>query len=66
MPVCHDCQTNVEEAKGRWVILGVEEDGFEWIFMCIQCVRDWRKRGLEREGYSIRNVKETLDKEYPL
>ena len=66
MPVCHDCQTNVEEAKGRWVILGVKEDGFEWIFMCIQFVRDWRKRGLEREGYSIRNVKETLDKEYPL
>jgi hypothetical protein len=51
---------------GRWVILGGKEDGFDWIFMCIHCVRDWRKRGLEREGHSVQSVIEILDKEYAL
>ena len=66
MPDCHDCQTSTEETAGRWVILGGKEDGFDWIFMCIHCVRDQRKRGLEREGHSVQSAIEILDKEYAL
>jgi hypothetical protein len=66
MPDCHDCQAGTEEIVGRWVILGEKEDGFNWIFMCIQCVRDWRQRGLERDGHSPQSAIEILDKEYPL
>ena len=66
MPDCHDCQTSTEETAGRWVILGGKEDGFDWIFMCIHCVRDWRERGLEREGHSVQSAIEILDKEYAL
>ena len=66
MPDCHDCQVGTQENAGRWVILGEKEDGFDWIFMCIQCVRDWRKRGLERDGHSAQSAIEILDKEYPL
>jgi hypothetical protein len=65
MNVCHDCQTGADETTGRWIILGEKKDGFRWIFMCIQCVRDWRQRGLEREGYSSKSAIEILDKEYP-
>ena len=66
MPDCHDCQKSTEETVGRWVILGGKEDGFDWIFMCIHCVRDWRERGLEREGHSVQSAIEILDKEYAL
>ena len=44
----------------------VESEGFDWKFMCILCVRAWRKRGLEREGVSDEAVMLQLDKEYPL
>ena len=48
---CFECQ-DAEEGQGRWLILdGAENEGFDWKFMCVQCVRAWRKRGLEREGY---------------
>ena len=66
MIVCHECRLKAGEKAGRWIILGEKEGGFEWIFLCIQCVRDWRKRGLEREGYSPKIVTALLDKEYPL
>ena len=38
--------------------------GFHWSFLCIQCVRDWRERGLKREGLSTEQVLERLDREY--
>jgi hypothetical protein len=66
MPDCHDCQISIEETVGRWVILGGKEDGFDWIFICIHCVRDWRKRGLERDCHSVKSAIEILDKEYAL
>jgi hypothetical protein len=40
-----------------------ECDGFHWSFLCIQCVRDWRERGLKREGVS---PEEVLEREYPI
>ena len=71
---CDECSALVDETKGRMVILdqksprAAEEgdnDGFHWSFLCIQCVRDWRERGLRREGLSCEEVTERLDKEYP-
>ena len=66
MTVCHECRTVADETAGRWIILGEKTDGFEWVFMCTKCVRNWRQRGLVRAGHSIQSAKETLDKEYPL
>ena len=34
--------------------------------LCIQCVRDWRKKGMEREGLTDREVLLQLDKENPI
>ena len=71
---CDECSALVDETKGRMVILAQEsptaagEDdggGFHWSFLCIQCVRDWRKRGLRREGLSPVEVLKRLDREYP-
>ena len=72
---CQECRALVEEAKGRMVILdqgnpATEGDGegtvFQWTFLCIQCVRDWRERGLKREGLSPEGVLERLNREYPI
>ena len=63
---CHECAKMAEENKGRWLILGKIEKGFDWMFLCIQCVRDWRERGLGREGLSSTEILAQLDKEYPL
>ena len=64
---CFECQDAVEEDQGRWLILDeTKSEGFDWKFMCIRCVRAWRKRGLEREGVSDEAVMVQLDKEYPL
>ena len=62
-----ECQGAVEEDQGRWLILDeADGEGFDWKFMCILCVRAWRKRGLEREGVSDEAVMAQLDKEYPI
>ena len=68
MPECRECSNNTEESAGRWVILGEKPngEGFDWIFLCIQCVRDWKQRGLEREGRSSEEIREALDKSYPI
>ena len=63
--ICKECQKNVDELDGRSVIVGKNEDGFEWIFLCLQCVRDWGQRGLEREGTPPEDIKAILDNEYP-
>jgi hypothetical protein len=68
---CQECRALAEEAKGRMVILDqgspvAEGDGFRWSYLCIQCVRDWRERGLKREGVSPEEVLERLDREYPI
>ncbi len=64
---CFECQDSVEEDQGRWLILDeTKSEGFDWKFMCVQCVRAWRKRGLEQEGISDEAVMVQLDKEYPL
>ena len=71
---CDECSALVDETKGRMVILDQQSPrtagesdgrGFHWSFLCIQCVRDWRERGLRREGLSPEQVLETLAEEYP-
>ena len=71
---CDECSALVDETKGRMVILDQESPrakgesdsgGFHWSFLCIQCVRDWRERGLRREGLPPEQVLETLAEEYP-
>ena len=64
--ICRECEAAVEEENGRWTIMGEKEDGFDWMFLCIQCVRDWRQRGLEREGLSCKEINVQLNKEYPV
>lgn len=63
--ICKECQKNVDELEGRSVILGKKKDDFEWIFLCLQCVRDWRQRGLEREEVPAEDIEAILDKDYP-
>ena len=73
---CDECSALVDETNGRMVILDQESPkaagegdgdggGFHWSFLCIQCVRDWRERGLRREGLSPEEILERLDREYP-
>ena len=72
---CDEFSARVNETKGRMVILDQKSPkaagegaggGFHWSFLCIQCVRDWRERGLRREGLSPQEVLERLDREYPI
>ena len=64
---CFECQGAVKENQGRWLILDeADSEGFDWKFMCIWCLRAWRKRGLKREGVSDEAVMLQLDEEYPL
>ena len=63
---CDECEKICEEELGRHVIVGQNKEGFDWIFLCLHCIRDWRARGLEREGYSPKKIKNILNKEYPI
>jgi hypothetical protein len=73
---CQECRALADETQGRMVILDQESatadgecEGFQWSFLCIQCVRDWRERGLKREGVSPKEVLERLERlerEYPI
>ena len=62
---CHECAHVVDEDLGRWVIVGENDSGFEWMFLCIFCVREWRQRSLERQGLSLDDINERLNEEYP-
>ena len=63
---CQECEIMTEENNGRWLILATKRKGFDWIFLCIQCVRAWRKRGLKYEDMSDAKIEVQLNKEYPL
>ncbi len=66
MPTCHECEKTCEEELGRQVIVGQNSEGFDWIFLCLNCIRDWRQRGLKSEGYSRKVIQDILNKEYPM
>ena len=63
---CHECEKTCEEKLGRQVIVGQNSEGFDWIFLCLNCIRDWRQRGLKSEGYSAKVIQDILNKEYPM
>ena len=64
---CQECEDSAEENNGRWLILDGEQGReFNWMFLCIQCVRNWRARGLSRESLSRDEIEFQLDTEYPL
>ena len=63
---CHECEKTCEEKLGRQVIVGQNSEGFDWIFLCLDCIRDWRQRGLKSEGYSPKVIQDILNKEYPM
>ena len=46
--------------------MGQNDEGFEWVFLCLDCIRSWRARGLEREGCTPKKIKNILNKEYPI
>ena len=66
---CQECQAKVDETGGRIIILDYDspavDEGFLWSFLCIRCIRDWRERGLKRQGLPPDKVLEQLDHEYP-
>lgn len=64
--MCSECNLAATEEDGRWTIIGEKRDGFEWIFLCIICIREWRQRGLKRTGMSSKELQKQLDLEYPL
>ena len=68
MPECRDCAAITDAAAGRWVILGEKSAGagFDWMFICLACVRAWRCRGLVRAGHTKADIIALLDREYPL
>ena len=66
MPTCHEFEKTCEEKLGRQVIVGQNSEGFDWIFLCLNCIRDWRQRGLKSEGYSPKVIQDILNKEYPM
>ena len=63
---CYECEKICEEELGRHVVVGQNKEGFDWIFLCLHCIRDWRERGLESEGHSAEAIKDILDKEFPI
>ena len=65
---CRECEARVDEIAGYWVILGEKPDGdgFDWMFLCLPCVRDWKRRGLEREGHATADISTMLDQSHPL
>ena len=49
---------------GKMVILP-DNNKVIWHFYCKNCLRSWRKRGLENKGYSEDEINNTILREYP-
>ena len=64
--LCKDCSKSIAEEKGKWLILSENTNQLKWVFMCLNCIRDWRKRALEREGFNCSEINHKLNKEYPI
>ena len=61
---CNDCSEYFEEVKGKMTILR-DENKLIWHFYCKNCLRSWRKRGLQNEGLSNIEINEIIKREYP-
>ena len=63
--LCLECMNHYNENSGKWLILNEDNEKFNISFICINCIKDWRKRCLLREGYNQQEIKILLEKEYP-
>ena len=61
---CNDCSEHFEEAQGKMMILP-DEKKLIWHFYCKNCLRSWRKRGLQNNGLSNIEINEIIKREYP-
>lgn len=42
-----------------------DENKLIWHFYCKKCLRSWRKRGLQKKGFSDKEINEIVLREYP-
>ena len=61
---CNECSEYFREAQGKMTILP-DENKLIWHFYCKKCLRSWRKRGLQKKGFSDKEINEIVLKEYP-
>ena len=68
---CQDCLNFFDENAGRLLITQqvtsqTPGNSLKWRFLCLNCIRDWRRRGLKREGLEEEEILRILDIEFPL
>ena len=61
---CNECYKYFRETQGKMTILP-DENKLIWHFYCKKCLRSWRKRGLQKKGFSDKEITEIVLKEYP-
>ena len=61
---CNECSKYFRETQGKMTILP-DENKLIWHFYCKKCLRSWRKRGLQKEGFSDKEINEIVLREYP-
>tara|TARA_Y100001970_G_scaffold91438_1_gene115322 strand:+ start:642 stop:845 length:204 start_codon:yes stop_codon:yes gene_type:complete len=61
---CNECYKYFRETQGKMTILP-DENKLIWHFYCKKCLRSWRKRGLQKKGFSDKEINEIVLKEYP-
>ena len=61
---CNECSEYFREAQGKMTILP-DENKLIWHFYCKKCLRSWRKRGLQKKGFSDKEINEIVLREYP-
>ena len=61
---CNECSEYFRENQGKMTILP-DENKLIWHFYCKKCLRCWRKRGLQKKGFSDKKINEIVLREYP-
>ena len=61
---CNECSEYFRETQGKMTILP-DENKLIWHFYCKNCLRTWRKRGLQKKGFSDKEINEIVLREYP-
>ena len=61
---CNECSKYFIETQDKMTILP-DENKLIWHFYCKNCLRTWRKRGLQKKGFSDKEINEIVLREYP-
>ena len=61
---CNECSKYFRETQGKMTIFP-DENKLIWHFYCKKCLRSWRKRGLQKKGFSDKEINEIVLREYP-